>query len=102
MKIHPTLGAQIADEEQVRWIREHHERVDGAGYPLGLRGDEISAGGRILALADAWDAMTSPRTYKGPLPHAGAVAEVTRCAGSQFDPALVEAFTGLLHEVLPG
>ena len=102
VKIHPVLGAQIADEvldeEQVRWIREHHERVDGAGYPLGLRGDAISAGARILAIADAWDVMTSPRAYKGPLTRAEALSELDRCAGSQFDPDLVALFTGILRE----
>ena len=100
VKVHPILGARIAgevlDQEQVRWIREHHERMDGTGYPLGLPGDQISAGGRILALADAWDAMTSPRAYKGPLSRDEAIAELRRCAGTQFDPALVEVFTGLL------
>ena len=100
VKIHPVLGAQIADEvlndEQVRWIREHHERIDGAGYPLGLAGDEISVGGRILGMADAWDVMTSPRAYKGPLSIDDAIAEMRRCSGSQFDAALVEPFIGHL------
>ena len=63
--LHAALGAAIVAEvlspEQVRWIRGHHERFDGAGYPDGLAGDDIPDGARLLALADAWDAMTSDR-----------------------------------------
>jgi diguanylate cyclase (GGDEF)-like protein/PAS domain S-box-containing protein len=102
VKTHPALGAQIAgevlDDDQVRWIHEHHERVDGRGYPSGLSGTGISDGGRILALADAWDVMTSPRIYSAPLSRPDAVAEIQRCAGSQFDPEMVRALVAHLGE----
>ncbi|MEQ9335840.1 MAG: diguanylate cyclase, partial [Miltoncostaeaceae bacterium] len=105
IRTHPDLGAEIADEvlhpEQVRWIREHHERIDGRGYPLGLTGERISEGGRILALSDAWDVMTSMRAYKDALDLEDGLTEVRRCAGSQFDPELA-ALLVELHEGHPG
>ena len=73
-------------------IRYHHERYDATGYPNGLRGDEIPLEARIIAVADAYDAMTSPRAYRQPLSHAAALAVLKRHAGSQFDPEVVEAF----------
>ncbi|MCU1432285.1 MAG: hypothetical protein JWP95_1390 [Actinotalea sp.] len=73
-------------------IGEHHERWDGAGYPAGLAGAEISLGARIVAVADAFDTITSARSYKKPLPAAVARAELARCAGQQFDPDVVRAF----------
>ena len=67
VKGHVSLGAQIVSDvltpEQVRWIETHHERPDGSGYPAGLRGADIPEGGALLALADAWDVMTCPRSY---------------------------------------
>jgi HD-GYP domain-containing protein (c-di-GMP phosphodiesterase class II) len=79
-------------------IRHHHERLDGQGYPDGLSGDEIPMEARILAVVDSYDAMTSSRPYRTPLPHEEAVAELRRCAGTQFDPTCVEAFLGLLGD----
>ncbi|MBJ7455137.1 MAG: phosphohydrolase, partial [Thermoleophilia bacterium] len=93
---------EVLTPEQVRWIREHHECVDGGGYPAGLAGDDISPGGRILAIADAWDAMTSPRAYRAPLTGEGAAAELRRCAGTQFDADLVARVTEALQEVSGG
>lgn len=94
MKTHPALGAQVVSEvlteEQVSWVRSHHERLDGTGYPDGLVGDEIPDGGRILAVADAWDAMTSDRSYRGARSSAEALAEFERCRGTQFDPVLID------------
>ena len=85
---HAALGAAIAGEvltaEQTRWVRGHHERIDGTGYPDGLAGNEVCEGARILALADAWDAMTSERPYKDAMPMAEALEECRRQAGSQF------------------
>jgi HD-GYP domain-containing protein (c-di-GMP phosphodiesterase class II) len=85
------------------WARaatEHHERIDGDGYPLGLRGDEISLAGRIVAVADAFDVMTSARSYKKPHPAGRARAELIENAGTQFDPEIVRAFLAVsLREV---
>jgi HD-GYP domain-containing protein (c-di-GMP phosphodiesterase class II) len=81
--------------EQVAWVRGHHERWDGGGYPDRLSAERIPGGARILAVADAWDAMTSVRTYNDPIPRAAAIEECRRCAGTQFAPAAVEALTRL-------
>ncbi|MGN6111129.1 MAG: HD domain-containing phosphohydrolase [Kofleriaceae bacterium] len=75
----------------------HHEWYDGGGYPRGLARDEIPLVGRIVAIADAYDAMTSDRAYRRALPHEVAVGEIERCAGSQFDPELAEAFVKLVE-----
>ena len=76
-------------------ILHHHERYDGTGYPLGLSGDNISYGARIVAVGDAYDAMTAFRTYQAPLSPAIAKAELADGAGTQFDPAVVRAFLAL-------
>ncbi len=73
-------------------IRHHHERYDGTGYPHGLRGDEIPIEARIIAVADAFDAMTASRPYREAFTKRDALAELTRCAGSHFDPGIVRAF----------
>jgi len=70
----------------------HHERWDGGGYPTGRRGTEIPEGARLLAVADAFDAMTSTRPYRRALPTTRALGEIKRCAGTQFDPAFAHAF----------
>lgn len=95
---HPEAGMEIAAPLS-GWlgpwldvIGQHHERWDGAGYPAGLAGTEISLGARIVAVADAYDVITSARSYKKPLPAAAARAELARCAGQQFDPQVVRAF----------
>jgi HD-GYP domain-containing protein (c-di-GMP phosphodiesterase class II) len=74
----------------------HHEWWDGGGYPRGLAGHNIPLVGRIVAIADAYDAMTSDRAYRRALPHQVAVDEISRCAGTQFDPELAEAFLAVL------
>ena len=74
------------------YVLFHHERWDGGGYPTGRAGAEIPLEGRVMAVADAFDAMTSPRPYRGALRVDEAVAEVERCAGSQFDPDVAAAF----------
>lgn len=76
----------------------HHEWYDGGGYPRGLAGDQIPLVGRIVAIADAYDAMTSDRAYRRALPHEVAVNEIERCAGTQFDPELAEAFVRYMDE----
>jgi HD-GYP domain-containing protein (c-di-GMP phosphodiesterase class II) len=99
---HAARGAQIASEalngEQVEWIHHHHERFGGGGYPEGLAGFDISEGARILALADAWDAMTSERAYQQALDPGVALDEARRCTPSQFCPLAV----GALERCLAG
>jgi HD-GYP domain-containing protein (c-di-GMP phosphodiesterase class II) len=97
MKKHPEIGARIlADVKQVEdiipGVLYHHERYDGKGYPSGLAGKEIPLMGRIICLADCFDAMTSNRTYRKALPLEVALAEIRRCSGTQFDPELAETF----------
>ena len=81
------------------WLRAHHERWDGKGYPYGLKGEEIPISGRIIALADTYDAMTSTRSYRKALPHETAIEEIKRCAGTQFDPVLAELFVKCSEEI---
>jgi HD-GYP domain-containing protein (c-di-GMP phosphodiesterase class II) len=83
------------------WVLHHHERWDGTGYPDRLRGEEIPLGARIIFVADAYDAMTSDRAYRGRLTPREAVEELERCAGSQFDPEIVEAFAQELVDRAP-
>ena len=100
MKKHPELGARILQganlEDISGWVLAHHERPDGRGYPQGLAGDEIPVPARILAVADAYEAMTTDRVYKAAMPHEDAQAELLRCAGRQFDPDVVGTFVELL------
>ena len=100
MRRHPIVGDDMLEGVlsglQRLWVRGHHERWDGAGYPDGLRGDEICEGARILAVADSWDVMTSARVYSGARCFDDAIAEVHRVSGTQFDPGVVS----LLLEVL--
>ena len=76
----------------------HHERFDGNGYPRGLSGQNIPLEGRIVAIADAYDAMTKDRAYRRALPHAVAVEEIERCKGTQFDPEIAEVFLRVIEE----
>ena len=97
MRRHPQDGARFVRgvapaQTALRVITEHHERWDGAGYPARLRGEEIALHARIVAVADAFDAMTSARAYRPPRTCAAAMAELARCAGTQFDPRVVAAF----------
>ena len=97
VEVHPSVGAVLVERwgpalQAVPYVLYHHERWDGRGYPRGLAGDEIPLGARLLAIADAFDAMTSARAYRQALPLDVAYAELERCAGTQFDPELVDAF----------
>jgi putative two-component system response regulator len=79
-------------------IRHHHERYDGRGYPDRLKGEDIPLYARILAVADAYEAMTSQRPYRKPISQSEAIAELKRCSGTQFDPEIVKAFVKTLEE----
>ena len=101
MQEHPVLGYRIATaaglpEREAKWILHHHEHVDGTGYPFGLSGDEIPIGSRILLVSDAFEAMISDRPYRAGRPQAKALEELRRCAGSQFDPKVVDALVKVL------
>ena len=93
---HPEIGYRMLDslgvEPVATWVLHHHERWDGTGYPEQKAGPEIPLGARILFVADAYDAMTTDRVYRGRLSHDRAIAELERCAGTQFDPGVVAAF----------
>jgi diguanylate cyclase (GGDEF)-like protein/PAS domain S-box-containing protein len=105
---HAAIGAEILGDvllpSQVSWVRGHHERWDGGGYPDGLVGERIPEGARVLALADAWDVMTSVRPYHSPLTTEAALLECDRCSGTQFAPEAVEALRRLIGAgtVAPG
>ena len=94
---HPQIGFRMLDSLGVDPVAElvlhHHERWDGAGYPDGLAGERIPLGARIIFVADAYDAMVSDRVYRAARSTDSAIAELRRCAGTQFDPAIVSAFT---------
>jgi len=103
MKRHSEIGYIIAMSPPdlgpiAEFILKHHEWWNGQGYPLGLKGEEIPLECRILAVADAYDAMTSDRPYRSSLSQSKALAELKRCAGVQFDPKLVDKFVDLLKE----
>lgn len=97
IKTHPVAGAALIEgipdfRPALPYVLHHHERWDGAGYPHRLGGEEIPIEGRLLGVADAFDAMTSERSYRPALSVEQALAELRRCAGSQFDPELAETF----------
>jgi len=97
IKRHPVAGAEIVQrveglEPIVPWVRHSHEHFDGSGYPDGLSGETIPPASRILLVADAYDAMTSHRAYRRAMSPEDAQAELRKNAGTQFDPACVEAF----------
>ncbi len=97
---HPEVGARILEhaglDDIAAWVRAHHERLDGRGYPKGTAGSQIPIEARILAVADAYEAMVADRPYRAGRPPAEAREELVRCAGTQFDPAVVEAFLDAL------
>ncbi|MFA5167589.1 MAG: HD domain-containing phosphohydrolase [Candidatus Omnitrophota bacterium] len=96
LKEHPVTGEKILkpvlDEDLLHVIRSHHERVDGKGYPDGLRDEAINMPSQIVSVADAYDAMTSLRSYREPLTPGNAVSEIERASGTQFRPEVVRAF----------
>lgn len=103
IKRHADIGADILNpiipmRKESQIIRHHHERYDGKGYPLGLAGEDIPLLSRIITLADAYDAMTSDRPYRKGLAKEAALAEITRCRGTQFDPVIAGIFIETLGE----
>jgi putative nucleotidyltransferase with HDIG domain len=105
MRYHPELGAALLDgaglDDVREWILCHHERPDGRGYPRGLIEDEIPLESRILAVADAYEAMTNDRAYRRSIGRWRARDELRRNAGTQFDEAVVEAFLRALERDWP-
>ncbi|MDF2500907.1 MAG: hypothetical protein K0Q77_1621 [Anaerosporomusa subterranea] len=101
IKTHPVIGFSIVNKvtllaEVAQIILHHHERMDGQGYPGCLVGDAIPLGARIIAVCDAFDAMTSSRSYRTCISGEQALAELWLCAGTQFDPNIVAAFSQML------
>ena len=97
IKEHPVIGANIVGqlglwnrEQQI--IRHHHEKFDGTGYPIGLKGEEIPYLARVLSVADVYDAMASDRAYRAKMPTEKVIGIIKECSGTQFDPHIVEAF----------
>jgi PAS domain S-box-containing protein/putative nucleotidyltransferase with HDIG domain len=103
IRLHPVKGASILQpikqfRKIVPLLRHHHERVDGNGYPDGLKGDDIPLLARVLSVADAYDSMVSDRPYRKAPGKEFAVSELKRCSGTQFDPRIVDAFLRVLDE----
>ncbi|MCX6034202.1 MAG: HD domain-containing protein, partial [Chloroflexi bacterium] len=103
MKRHPKIGADIVAPVNklihvAPIIIAHHEKFDGSGYPYGLKGDQIPIGARILAVVDAYVAITDERVYRKARSHKEAMAELVKHSGSQFDPTVVDAFLKLVGE----
>ncbi|WP_207943623.1 HD-GYP domain-containing protein [Actinomadura sp. KC345] len=102
IQLHPMRGLEIVREigfldEALAGIMHHHEKMNGRGYPMGLAGDEIPEFARVIAVADAFDSMTSTRSYRAARSVDEAVTELRRCMGEHFDPAIVEAFLRALE-----
>jgi len=100
---HPTVGVRLlapmsVAQSALACVLYHHERWDGGGYPSGRAATEIPIEARLLAIADAYDAMTSTRPYRVAMSSEGALMELERCAGTQFDPELVQAFGEVMRE----
>ena len=106
MKRHCEIGYRIALSASdllpiADWVLKHHEWWNGQGYPLGIKGEEIPIECRLLAIAEAYEALTSARPYRRTFSHREAVAELRRHAGAQFDPDLLETFLKMLQSLLP-
>lgn len=103
IKSHPTMGAKILEpidflKEAINVVLYHHERYDGSGYPEGLKGETIPYTARLVSIADAWDAMTSHRSYRPALAQEAAVSQLQEGSGSQFDPYMTQVFTDMIKK----
>lgn len=101
---HPVMSYEIINKMKImrnvaKIIRHHHERYDGKGYPDGLKGEDIPLGSRIIAVADAFDAMTSKRPYRDSFTMAQVIEELKKNAGAQFDPKIVDAFISIIEDL---
>ncbi|MFO8061252.1 MAG: HD-GYP domain-containing protein, partial [Bacillota bacterium] len=106
IRTHPEAGFRIAQTSPemapvARAILSHHERYDGKGYPQGIKGEEIPLIARVIAVADAYDAMTSGRPYRPAITHREAIDEIERCAGTQFDPRIAQIFVRIFADGPP-
>ncbi len=106
LKLHAMMAVRVVEslawlEPAVPMIRHHHERWDGSGYPDGLKGDAIPEGARIIAVAEAFDALTWPSAFREPVSTEEAMKELRDCAGAQFDPNVVEAFAAVQPLIQP-
>ena len=104
MKSHPVCSEKLVDNiKQLgqigTWVKAHHERWDGRGYPDGLKGEEIPLSARIVAIADTYDSMTSTRSYRKALEHEVAIEEIKKCSGTQFDPELAQKFIDMQDKI---
>jgi diguanylate cyclase (GGDEF)-like protein len=107
MRTHPVVGAEVvglipALRPIAPIVRAHHERMDGQGYPDGIKGEDIPLGARVIAVADAYSAMTSDRPYRMALPADAALKELRTNSGTQFDPAILDAFESILSQQTTG
>ena len=105
MKTHTTIGAKLLEQVPdlapvIPITRSHHERWDGKGYPDRLGGEQIPLLARIVAVADAFDAITTKRCYKDPMPPEAAFAEIEKCKGKQFDPIAANAFLAIRSQIV--
>jgi len=98
---HARVGASIVkpilNSNVSRMIEHHHDRYDGSGLHQGISGEDIPLGARIIAVADAFDAITSDRPYRSGIPVDNAISEIKQCTGTQFDPYVVQAFLKIKH-----
>lgn len=101
MRRHPSFGAMIMEPSSrlrslIPLVKAHHERIDGTGYPLGLMGEEIPIGARIISVADAYTTITEGRVYRLPGTSAEAITELKQCSGKQFDPLVIDAMVSIV------
>lgn len=104
MKSHPVCSERLVENikqlgEVGQWVKAHHEKWDGTGYPDKLKGEEIPLCARIVAIADTYDAMTSTRSYRSALLHEVAIEEIKKCSGTQFDPELAQKFIDMQDKI---
>jgi len=105
IKQHVVYGVKILEEIKqlesvIEIVKQHHERYDGKGYPFGIKEDDIHVGAKIIAVADAYDSMTSDRAYRKGLSHEQAISELKRSSGTQFDPYVLDAFIEIIDSAV--